>query len=260
MARNYCSSQLYTWFTTDFKDFDYDLVIYNFNENNPRRSITFHESGKPVNLTQPVITYTNNQLNYIDPPHIGSNDDMCYLDSEYNIKLIKSTRDNSLFNKLKNSIHIFQLLDDLVVGDLKMRKYKNKSEIKDIEKWSISSINTPYHWMLFSSIMVKFINSIKPKVPFMIIPNLQYYHAGNNWLITQTSHSLGHKFEKIPSRKYLNELSQRTKAIFCDIYEYVLIKLIPLSFIFILDIPNIVKRALNFTLISSLTLKNPLLE
>ena len=221
IARNYSPTQLYRWFLRDFKHFEYDIVIYNFNENNPRRSITFHESGKPPLLTQPVLTVLNSKLVSVKPLKNLSKDDMCFLDSNNAIRLLKSSPETTLHSKLKNNFHIYQLIDDFVVGDIRLRKFKNKSEIKDIEKWKTVPNETPYQWIIFKAIMKDFINQTPSSIPFLIVPNLQYYNAGNNWLLSKSPHPLGHNFEDIPSRKHLKKLAQNTKAKFCDIYSYV---------------------------------------
>lgn len=50
----------------------------------------------------------------------------------------------------------------------------------------------------------------------MMIPNLQYYHAGNNWLLTGTKHPLGFNYDEIPSRKCFSRLAGEAQVGFCE--------------------------------------------
>ena len=222
MARNYCSSQLYTWYMTVFKDYEYDLIIYNFNENNPRRSVTFHESGKPTRLSQPLLCFENDSPRYIKSPQIFHNHDMAYLDSNLSAVYRPGRTDTSFIGFLRNNLHIWQFLEDLHLGDIRLRRFNDRKEIKDIEKWNNESRSgDPYQWKIFKDTISSFVYNTSNTAHFMIVPNLQYYHAGNNWLQSCTTHPWGFNYSEIPSRMYLSDLSKRLNLHFCDIYDVV---------------------------------------
>lgn len=221
MARNYCSSQLYTWFMSVFKFYEYDLIVYNFNENNPRRSVTFHESGKPLSLSQPLILFESDKPKYIQSPTITNNNDMAYLDANLSPVFLPGCTDRSFLAFLRNNFHIYQFLEDQFLGKLRLRRFKDRNEIKDIEKWNNpSSTDYPYQWKIFKDTLSSFARNKSKNVRFMIVPNLQYYHAGNNWLQSSTVHPWGFNYSEIPSRLYLSQIAEKLDIEFCDIYKY----------------------------------------
>jgi hypothetical protein len=223
-ARNYSLGQLYTWYRTVFHDFDYDLIVYNFNENNPRRSITFHESGKAPLLTQPVYEITkDDKLALRSPPAIHHRNDMAYVDADGNSVLIPGKTVATLHTKLRDRFHLYCALDDAIQGPTKLRKFRDRTEIKDIEKWRRKEDEGfPFQWRLCHRIFLEWAALVRAKgKAIVIVPNLQYYHAGENWLLTGTGHEWGFDYADIPSRKYLRKLADDTGMAFFDIYKHV---------------------------------------
>lgn len=225
-ARNYSLGQLFTWYKRVFHEFDFDLVVYNFNENNPRRSITFHESGKPVLLTQPVYRVTeSNKLELQGAPLVTHPNDMAYVDADGNTVLKPGRTVVTVHSWLRDRSHLYCAFDDLIQGPTRLRKFRDRTEIKDIEKWKPKKKDDegfPYQWRLCHQIFLDWANMVRAKgSAILIVPNLQYYHAGENWLIKGTQHEWGFNYADIPSRKYLAKLAADTGMSFFDIYRHV---------------------------------------
>ena len=226
-ARNYCLGQLFTWYKSVFHEFDYDLLIYYFNENNPRRTITFHESGKPTLLTQPVFVWSeDNGLSLCPPPTINHPNDMVYLDQ--NGKTVVDSGNTIITPHvwMREHLHIYCALTDLIQGPIRLRKFMDRYEIKNIEKWNTINDATekrfPYQWEICRRIFKEWIRLARGKqAQFVIIPNLQYYHAGNNWLLTGTKHEYGFNYEDIPCREYLRLIAVENEIEFFDTYQFV---------------------------------------
>jgi hypothetical protein len=53
----------------------------------------------------------------------------------------------------------------------------------------------------------------------VIIPNLLYYHIGNDWLWAGSKHELGFNYEDIPARKYLRLIAEENGISFFDTYQ-----------------------------------------
>jgi hypothetical protein len=224
VARNYCLGQLYTWYHQIFHDFDFDLLIYYFNENNPRRSITFHESGKPAVFTQPIFVRSPQGDIKLQPaPMVEHPNDMVFLNAQGEVNVERGITEKSLHNWLKNHLHLYCALDDLKQGAIRLRDFKDRVEIKDIEKWKQRKEmgGLPFQWEICRAVFLEWEKMLSiSNRPMVLVNNLQYYHAGNNWLQNGTEHPWGFDYEDIPSRKYLSAIAEEMGVEFWDTYQH----------------------------------------
>lgn len=223
-ARNYSLGQLFTWYKTVFHEFEYDLLLYYFNENNPRRSITFHESGKPILLKQPVYAWSREEgLTLLQPPPMNHSNDMAFLNQEGKVELKQGKTIKTPHAWMRDHLHIYCALTDLFQGKTRLRKFKDRQEIKNIEKCKAPGDEEalPYQWETCGRIFHEWAKLVQEKsVPMILVSNLQYYHAGNNWLLSGTKHEWGFNYEDIPSRRYLRRITEGTGINFLDTYQY----------------------------------------
>jgi hypothetical protein len=225
-ARNYCLGQLYIWYKTVFHKFDYDLLICYFNVNNPRRTITYHESGKPILFTKPVFLWSEaERLRLYDPPQTKHPNDMIYLGPNDNTIIERGRTIRTPHTWLRDHIHVYCALVDYFQGVTRLRNFKDRTEIKNIEKSTkiknYDEKNVPYQWEICMQIFKEWSRLVSKKSSSMIIiPHMAYYNAGNNWLLTENNHPLGFNYEEIPCRRYLKYITEKINVEYFDTYQY----------------------------------------
>ncbi len=225
-ARNYCLGQLFLWYKTVFHKFDYDLLIYYFNVNNPRRTITFHESGKPILFTKPVFLWSEAEgLRLCGSPQTKHPNDMIYLGPNDNTIIERGRTARTLHMWLRDCIHVYCALVDCFQGATRLRKFNDRTEIKDIEKSTKTKSHgdkiLPYQWETCMHILREWSKLVSKKSsPMIIIPHMAYYNAGNNWLLTENKHPLGFKYNEIPCRRYLKYITKKINVEYFDTYQY----------------------------------------
>lgn len=227
-ARNYCTAQLFHWFVEELAAHEPDLVVYHFNTNHPRRNITFHESGKSVRLHQPVcIPSPDGGIQHLrtDPPTHPN--DMIFLNSRWEVERIPGRTDPSLHRWLLDHLHLYCALEDLLLGPVRLRRFKDRAEIKDIEKREfvpnpVRSLDAmPYQWRATAAILAKWVEAVRRAgAQFLMVPHLAFYHAGVGRLYTGSDHPWGFDFDNIPERRYLPLIARNLDVPYFDAYAF----------------------------------------
>jgi hypothetical protein len=229
-TRNYCTAQLYQWHKEELFKFQPDIVVYLFVSNHPRRNITFHESGKSSVLTRPVLYAGDNEefrlIHSIPDEHPN---DLVVLNSKGNIEYKRGNTSNSLYTRILNRSYLLNFVEDLSMGDKRQRKYKDRTEIKDLEKKEKVQIENgevlvlPYQWLLTQKILRQWVIEVHNSGgQFVVAPFLTAYHADRGRLYAQDGHPLGFDFDKIPERIALPKLSEEIGFEYFDSYAQVL--------------------------------------
>jgi hypothetical protein len=229
-TRYYCTAQLYQWYIDEIAAYKPDIVIYLFATNHSRRNITLHESGKPVEISQPVFRLDSKNGIERSPFEIPRHpNDMIYLDADWKIRKIPGKTDTSFYQFLLNMFHIVSFLDDCYYGKNKLRKLKDRSEIKDIEKRSAKAASArqeadiPYQWKLTKILLQMWAAAVDDHdAQFIVAPFLTRYHVGadNTFQDDVIEHSLGFNFDQIPERRFLPDILRTTKATYFDTYVF----------------------------------------
>ncbi|MBI5571095.1 MAG: hypothetical protein HY914_14215 [Desulfomonile tiedjei] len=227
-ARNYCTAQLYHWYVEELAAYEPDLVIYHFNTNHPRRNITFHESGKSVRFHQPVYTLDpDGSLRLLRTTLPTHPNDMIFLNDRREIERIPGHTDRSFHRWLRDHLHTYCVLDDFLQGPVRLRRFRDRVEIKDIEKreflpTSVHSLDAmPYQWRSTAAILAKWVEEVhRAGASFLIAPHLAFYHAGAGRLYSSSDHPWGFNYEDIPERRYLPLIAETLGAFYCDTYRW----------------------------------------
>jgi hypothetical protein len=227
-ARNYCTAQLYHWYVEELAAYEPDLVIYHFNTNHPRRNITFHESGKSMPFHQPVYALAPDggiQLQRTDPPTHPN--DMIFLNSRREIERIPGRTDRSLHRWLRDNLHLYCALNDFFQGPTRLRRFRDRVEIKDIEKREFTpGVSTsldamPYQWRITAAILARWAEAVREAgARFLIVSHLAFYHAGEERLYAGSDHPWGFDYGEIPERRHLPLIARHLGVPYFDTYRY----------------------------------------
>lgn len=227
-VRNYCTSQLYHWYVEELAAYEPDVIVYHFNTNHPRRNVTLHESGKPIPHHQPAYVLDPSgeiRLLSTDPPTHPN--DMIFLNDRWEIERIPGHTDRSLYRWLCNHLHIYSALEEVLLGPVRLREFRDRAEIKDIDKRPRGSgIPTPvdampYHWQVTATILGKWAEAARRSGShFLIVPHLAFYHAGASQLNGGVRHPYGLDYEEIPERRHLPGIARELDVVFFDTYRF----------------------------------------
>lgn len=224
-ARLYSTGQLYKWFTDELAEYEPDLVVYYFNINHPRRTITVHESGKAPSLSQPVFTLDSQRkpvLENFDPA--THENDMIFVDEDGSCIREKGRTDRSLHKWLIDRSHLYTVIDDWRQGQVRLRQFKDRKEIKDIERRKlrldvpVDISDLPYQWQVVATLLGSWSEQLrKTNTPFLIMSHLAYYCTRDGSLFSdRETHPWGFAFDEIPERRYLSFLSRKLGFTYLD--------------------------------------------
>ncbi len=205
--RNYNTYQLFNFYKKFYSKFKIEHIIYIFNSNHPRRNITLHEATKSNKITYPYYNFKN--LRKIKDFNVKHKDDLAYLDEKN--KVIYKKNNNNFFNLLTdfayNNLYIYSYISDQITGNNNLRKYKNISEIKKIEKQrEINLENYPYQWKVTKKILLEWNKCLKKKnIKFHLVRNLINYQYDLNL----KKHELSFQNNKLPEIYYLKDISKK---------------------------------------------------
>lgn len=228
-ARLYCTSQLYNWYVEELADYDADIVIYYFNINHPRRSLSIHESGKSTVLSQPIyIEQENGELELTTLKKATHPNDMIYLNEENQVVHIEGTTGSSLYKKLRDRSHLLTAIDDISQGKIRLRKFHDRKEIKDIELQHFKpgapkTLNDlPYQWQTIAKLLKMWSSAVKNNNgKFIVFSHLAYYCIKDNGLFSdERKHQWGFLFEEIPERRYMPFIANREHFEYFDTFKY----------------------------------------
>ena len=215
-CKNYNTAQLYQWWHQELADFRIDIVLYLFVTNHPRRNITLHESGKPEIFSRPLFTIDANGKKHISAkPHPVNINDMIYMLEDERIENIEG-KPKSYARRLIDYSIILSFLEDFRLGKISTRNYKDRKEIKTLEKDNVKqkndgddSISPPYQWQLTEDILKQWSSGVKKTgANFLVVPFLNYYHAGEGRLLRPyNDHPFGLNFDDITERKHLPQIA-----------------------------------------------------
>jgi hypothetical protein len=224
-ARLYSTGQLYNWYIDEIAAYQPDLVVYYFNINHPRRTITFHESGKAPSLSQPVFKLTpEGELDMLPTEPTSHSNDMIFLNEEGDCVREAGRTDRSFHRHLLNWSHIYTALDDWRQGQVELRQFKDRKEIKDIERRQFRSgspdelSELPYQWQVVAALLKEWSTRLKAlNTPFIVMSHLAYYCTRGGALFDEhADHPWGFAFEEIPERRYLSFLAERLGFTYVD--------------------------------------------
>ncbi len=205
--RNYNTYQLFNFYKKFLNKFEIEHAIYIFNSNHPRRNITIHEATKNLKITYPYYNFKD--LKNIKNVVVKHKNDLVYINDENEI--IYKKHDNNFFswfaNFVYNNFYIYSYFSDKITGKNNLRKYKNISEIKNIEKKNkINLKNYPYQWKVTSKILLEWNNCLrKNNTKFHLVRNLINYQYDLNL----TKHQLSFSNNKLPEIYYLKDISKK---------------------------------------------------
>ena len=226
-VRLYATGQLYKFYREEIAAYQPDLVLYYFNLNHPRRTISAHESGKSPLLSQPIYQISENGAVKELPVEPAKHpNDMIYLENDGTIARIEGKTDTSLHRWLRDRSHLYTLFDDIKQGPVRLRNLKDRKEIKDIELREKKSRLTqdfaglPYQWQIVADLLRRWSEEvIAAGGKFVVAPHLAYYNVRNGALNKDTpQHPWGFTFETIPERYYLSHISGRLNFPYLDTY------------------------------------------
>ncbi|MDH5216081.1 MAG: hypothetical protein OEX19_00145 [Gammaproteobacteria bacterium] len=221
-CKDYCTEQLMQWWNELSGELGLDIVVYLFVTNHPRRNITIHESGKGriflKEVVSPVQTSITERLRVDGVTHIN---DMIYVDEVGCIQYEKGSDAGILYRVVNNS-WILAKLEQIYFGNTRLRKYKDRKEIKTIDVDSdLEDVVFPYHWRITERILENWASTVRNKgAEFIVVPFLNYYHAGERRLYEENDHPFGINFEYIPERRFLPEISKRCGFQYFDSYRF----------------------------------------
>ena len=226
-TRLYSTRQLYHHYCEEVRKYRPDIVIYYFNLNHPRRVITGHESGKSINLSQPIFAIGPDGqlvLRKTDPP--TNKNDLIYLDETGEICRIPGTTTRTLWGAATEWSHLATLIDDLIQGPVRLRKFQDRREIKDIELWKdlperVTHLGQlPFQWRVIEKVLGLWAKTVSEHSgKFFVASTLAYYCTREGGLFSfEPKHPWGFSFDKIPERKYLEFIAGMHEFSYLDTY------------------------------------------
>jgi hypothetical protein len=226
-TRLYSTRQLYHHYCEEVGRYRPDMVIYYFNLNDPRRVITGHESGKSTKLSQPIVSLSpdGGLVPRMLPPVTNKND-MIFLDENDQICKIPGQLKETFWGSLTKFSHLATSIDDLIQGPVRLRKFRDRKEIKDIELWrrlpeQVTCIEQlPFQWRLVEKILGLWAKEVALHGgKFFVASTLAYYCTRDGGLYScQPNHPWGFSFDRIPERKYLEFISKLHNFSYLDTY------------------------------------------
>ncbi|MGE4279600.1 MAG: hypothetical protein AB7G62_08435 [Magnetospirillum sp.] len=226
-VRLYGTGQLYDFFDQEIAAYRPDLVLYYLNLNHPRRTITAHESGKSPLLSQPVWGLdSQGELTRVAVEPATHVNDMVFLDEDGTIRRQSGRTERSLHRWLLDRSHLYTWGDDLRQGPVRLRQWRDRVEIKDIEVRSLRDgvlgdvADLPYQWRIVARLLERWKAAAHAAGGrFVVAPHLTYYNVRDGALHKAVpQHPWGFTFDNIPERRYAAFLSERLGFPFLDTY------------------------------------------
>ncbi len=215
--RDYSTIQYYNLIKILNEEFKFNLILYIFSFNHPRKNITIHEAGKDLIFTHPANQLLNNSL--IKKQFLNSKNDLIYIDEKNNIQKKSKSKKRHILHYFYNNFYSFSFFLDKYKGPLGMKKQKHIFEIKNIEKKSLKKqkINQTYHWKIFNNIILNFVNNSRDKnYKFILMYQPSPYDILSKYY--NSEHPLGYLDKKsIPFFKNLDNLKSKTKFDFYNL-------------------------------------------
>lgn len=228
-VRLYGTGQLFDFYDQEIAAYRPDLVLYYLNLNHPRRTITAHESGKSPVLSQPVWGLDDQgELTRVAVEPATHTNDMVFLDEDGTIRRQPGRTERSVHRWLLDRSHLYTWLDDFRQGPVRLRHWRDRVEIKDMEVRSLRDgvlghmADLPYQWRIVARLLDRWNAAVQAGGGRLVVaPHLTYYNVRGGALFKPVpQHPWGFTFDTIPERRYAGFLARHLGFAFLDTYAH----------------------------------------
>ena len=153
---------------------------------------------------------------------------MIYLDESGQIVRVPGRTDRSLHRRMRDRSHLLTALDDMMQGKVRLRNFRDRKEIKDIELQQFrpgvpkTVSDLPYQWRTVAEILQKWSETVRQNGGgFLVFSHLAYYCVREGGLFADTrKHPWGFMFDEIPERRYLPFLGKQFGFSYFDTFAH----------------------------------------